>query len=193
MFTLPIRWLLPASVLLAGIAAIAAALLLAAPKSASIPVIGGPFSLTAPNGVIVTQASFAGAPYLVFFGYTHCPDVCPSTLQDISQIFAKLGKDRKIAAAFITVDPERDTPAVMQDFMSSFDSRIVALGGTQEALLPVYKAFRVYQKKIPGSNGDYTMDHTALVYLMDRQNNFIASFNTAQSPEEGAKQLAKYF
>ena len=156
-----------------------------APKSASIPVIGGPFSLTAPNGRIVTQASFAGAPYLVFFGYTHCPDVCPSTLQDITQIFAKLGKDRKIAAAFITVDPERDTPAVMQDFMSSFDSRIVALGGTQEALLPVYKAFRVYQKKIPGSNGDYTMDHTALVYLMDRQNNFIASFNTAQSPRRG--------
>ena len=190
---LNLRWLLAGGILFLGLAAIGGALMLATPRSGVAPVIGGPFSLTAQDGRTVTQASFAGAPYLVFFGYTHCPDVCPTTLQDISQMFAKLGKDRRIAAAFVTVDPERDTPAVMQDFLTSFDPRIVALGGTAEALAPVYKEFRVYLKKIPGSQGDYTMDHTALVYLMDKQGNFIASFNTAQSPEEGAKELARYF
>lgn len=190
---LNLRWLLAGGILFLGLAAIGGALLLATPRTGAAPVIGGPFSLTAQDGRTVTQASFAGAPYLVFFGYTYCPDVCPTTLQDISQIFAKLGKDRRIAAAFVTVDPERDTQAMMQDFLASFDPRIVALGGSAAALAPVYKAFRVYLKKIPGSNGDYTMDHTALVYLMDKQGNFIASFNTAQSPEEGAKELARYF
>ena len=189
-----LRWLLPAAVLALGLAAVAAVLLLAPPKSVSAgPDIGGPFVLSAQDGRKVTQADFAGAPFLVFFGYTHCPDVCPTTLFDVSQIFAKLGKDRKIAAAFITVDPERDTPAVMKDFMASFDPRILALSGPPDALQPVLKAYRVYAKKVAGKDGEYSMDHTALVYLMDKNGRFASSFNTMQTPEAAARELAAYF
>ena len=187
-----LRWLLPAAVLALGLAAVAAVLMLAPPKTAASS-IGGPFALTAQDGRKMTQADFAGAPFLVFFGYTHCPDVCPTTLFDVSQIFTKLGPERKIAAAFISVDPERDTPAVMKDFMASFDPRMVALSGPPEALQPVLKAYRVYAKKVAGKDGDYTMDHTALVYLMDKNGQFVSSFNTGQTPEAAAKELAAYF
>lgn len=187
------RWLLPAAVLALGLAAVAAVLLLAPPTPSAGPGIGGPFALTAQDGRIMTQADFAGAPFLVFFGYTHCPDVCPTTLFDVSQIFARLGKDRKIAAAFISVDPERDTPAVMKEFMASFDPRMVALSGPPEALQPVLKAYRVYAKKVAGKDGDYTMDHISLVYLMDKNGRFVSSFNTGQTPEAAAKELAGYF
>lgn len=187
------RWILSAIVLGLGALVLVGGLLLAQPKTGSPGAIGGPFSLIAPDGHKVTQADFAGAPYLVFFGYAHCPDVCPTTLSDISQIFGKLGKDRKIAAAFISVDPERDTPEVMKDFMASFDPRILALTGTPEALAPVFKEFRVYHKKVPGKEGDYSMDHTALVYLMDKNGQFASSFDSSQPPEAAARELARYF
>ena len=189
---LSLRQLLPALVLTAGLALLGLVLMLARPSSTSPPVIGGPFALTAPDGSTRTQADFRGAPLLVFFGYTHCPDVCPATLFNLTQAFEKLGPKAKIRAAFITVDPERDSPAVLKDYMASFDSRIVALSGSRAALDLVYKDFRVYAKKVVGANGDYTMDHTALVYLMDGKGQFIASFNTDLSPEAAAKELAAY-
>ena len=192
MANFPLRRLLPAAVLAIGLVALAATLLLTPPRQGSAADIGGPFTLTAQDGRKVTQTDFAGAPFLVFFGYTHCPDVCPTTLADVSQIFARLGPDRKIAAAFITIDPQRDTPAVMNDYMASFDPRIVALSGPAQALEPVLKAYRVFAKKVEGKDGDYTMDHTALVYLMDRTGHFISSFNSAQGAEAGAKELEKY-
>ena len=187
-----LRHLLPAFVLALGAALLGLALLLASPSGPAVPLIGGPFALTAPDGTTRTQAEFRGAPLLVFFGYTHCPDVCPTTLFFLTQVFAKLGPAAKIHAAFITVDPERDTPGVLKDYMASFDPRIIALGGSRAAMEPVYKAFRVYAKKVATDKGDYTMDHTALVYLMDAQGQFISSFNTDLSPEAAARDLAAF-
>ena len=154
--------------------------------------VGGPFTLTDQNGATVTDASFKGEPFLVFFGYTHCPDVCPTTLSDMSQMLNALGKDRKTRAAFITVDPERDTPAVLKDYLSNFDPRIVGLTGSPQSVAAVEKAYRVYSKKVPTEGGEYSMDHTAIVYLMDKSGAFVNAFNLEQAPEKAAKELEAY-
>ena len=129
----------------------------------------------------------------MFFGFTHCPDVCPTTLFDISEVLRRLGKDAdRTGALFITVDPERDTPAVLKDYLSSFDSRLKGLTGDPAAVNAAIKAYRVYAKKVPLDNGDYTMDHTAVVYLMDKNGRFVAPFNLKQTPEAAAAQLRGY-
>ena len=130
---------------------------------------------------------------MIFFGYTHCPDVCPATLFDVSEIMRALGKDAdRTGALFITVDPERDTPAAMKDYMSSFDPHVRGATGDPAAIEAAEKASRVYAKKVPGEHGDYSMDHTALVYLMDKQGRFVAPFNLKRRPEESAADLRKY-
>ena len=155
--------------------------------------IGGPFALVDGDGRTVTQADVAGAPTLVFFGYTHCPDVCPTTLDAISQTLKALGPDKKVRALFITLDPERDTPAVMKDYVSSFDPRILGLTGSQAAIDTVAREYRVYAKKVPTGDGDYSVDHTGVVYLMDRQGRFVESFNPdLDKPAEAAATLARY-
>lgn len=155
--------------------------------------IGGPFALVDGDGHTVTQADVAGAPTLVFFGYTHCPDVCPTTLDAISQTLKALGPDKKVRALFITLDPERDTPAVMKDYVSSFDPRILGLTGSQAAIDTVAREYRVYAKKVPTGDGDYSVDHTGVVYLMDRQGRFVESFNPdLDKPAEAAATLARY-
>ena len=134
-----------------------------------------------------------GKPVLVFFGYTHCPDVCPTTLFDMSEVFRKLGPDADRAAGlFITVDPERDTPEAMKSYLSSFDPHLRGLTGDEAAIESAAKAYRVYFRKVPGADGNYTMDHTGLVYLMDKQGNFVAPFNLKRRPEEAAADLRKY-
>lgn len=156
--------------------------------------IGGPFKLVDQNGKQVTDADLKGKPTLVFFGYTHCPDVCPATLFDVSEVLRALGKDGDRAGAlFITVDPERDTAPVLKDYLSSFDPRLRAATGDQKSIDAVEKAYRVYAKKVPSDNADYTMDHTALVYLMDKQGRFVAPFSLKRRPEEAAADLRKYF
>ena len=155
--------------------------------------IGGPFTLTNQDGKTVTDADFAGEPKLVFFGYTHCPDVCPTTLSDITAMLGALGKDKKAAVLFITVDPERDTPAVLKDYLSSFDPRITGLTGSPAAVAKVLQDYRVYAKKVPTEGGDYTMDHTALVYLMDKSGNFVQSFNPElEKPKQAAVAFSKF-
>ncbi|RYB07906.1 SCO family protein [Lichenibacterium ramalinae] len=155
--------------------------------------IGGPFALVDGDGRAVTQADVAGQPMLVFFGYTHCPDVCPTTLDAISQTLKALGPDGKVRALFITLDPERDTPAVMKDYVSSFDPRILGLTGSQAAVDKVAREYRVYAKKVPTGDGGYSVDHTGVVYLMDRKGNFVESFNPdLDKPAEAAKTLAAY-
>ena len=110
-----------------------------------------------------------GQPFLVFFGFTHCPDVCPTALFEVSQVLRALGPEAdRTRALFITVDPERDTPSVMKDYLSSFDPHFSGLTGDPAAIAAVAKAYRVYYKKVPLEQGDYTMDHTAIVYLMDK-------------------------
>ena len=155
--------------------------------------IGGPFQLTDQSGAVVTDKSMQGRPTLIFFGFTHCPDVCPTSLFEMSEVLRAMGSDAdRVNAYFISVDPERDTPAAMKDYLSSFDPHLKGLTGDPEVMAKVTTEYRVYAKKVPLKDGDYTMDHTALVYLMDRDGRFVAPFNLKQSPEQAAAELKKY-
>lgn len=162
-------------------------------KVAQPAAIGGPFQLTDQNGKAVTDKSLKGKPTLIFFGYTHCPDVCPTSLFEISEVLRAMGKDAdKVNAVFISVDPERDTPATMKDYLSSFDPHLEGLSGDPAETAKVISSYRVYAKKVPTKDGDYTMDHTALIYLMDRDGRFVSPFNLKRPPEEAAAELKRY-
>ena len=162
-------------------------------KVAQPAAIGGPFQLTDQNGKAVTDKSLKGKPTLIFFGYTHCPDVCPTSLFEISEVLRAMGKDAdKVNAIFISVDPERDTPATMKDYLSSFDPHLQGLSGDPAETARVITSYRVYAKKVPTKDGDYTMDHTALIYLMDREGRFVSPFNLKRTPEEAAVDLKRY-
>ena len=156
--------------------------------------IGGPFKLVDQDGKTITDKDMLGKPLLVFFGYTHCPDICPTTLFELSEVLHAMGKDAgRIHALFITVDPERDTAAVMKDYLSSFDPHLRGATGSPQAIETVEKDYRVVARKVPvGDKGDYSMDHSALVYLMDKQGRFVAPFNLKRSPAEAAEALRKY-
>jgi protein SCO1/2 len=163
------------------------------PAGPAIAAVGGPFHLEDQNGAPVTDADMKGRPFLVFFGFTHCPDICPTTLFDMSQVMKALGPDAdKIGALFITVDPQRDTPAVIKDYLSNFDPHLRGLTGDQASIDAAVKAYRVYAKKVPLENGDYTMDHTAIVYLMDKDGHFVAPFSTKGTPAAEAAELRRY-
>jgi len=156
--------------------------------------VGGPFKLTDQDGKAVTDQDLKGKPFLVFFGFTHCPDVCPTALFEVSEVLRALGKDAdKTQALFVTVDPERDTPQVMKDYLQSFDPHLRGLTGDDASIAQTAKAYRVYYKKVPLDSGDYTMDHTALVYLMDKDGRFVAPFNLKRTPEAAAADLRRYF
>jgi len=162
-------------------------------KVAQPAAIGGPFQLTDQNGKAVTDKNLKGKPTLIFFGYTHCPDVCPTSLFEISEVLRAMGKDAdKVNAVFISVDPERDTPATMKDYLSSFDPHLEGLSGDPAETAKVITSYRVYAKKVPTRDGDYTMDHTALIYLMDRDGRFVSPFNLKRTPEEAAVELKRY-
>ena len=192
-----IRLTLVLSAFLAGLILCFAVVLLVTGRGTS-PIaaqaaIGGAFRLTDQNGRTITDQDLKGRPFLVFFGFTHCPEVCPTALFDISEILTKLGPDADgINALFVTVDPERDTPATLKEYLSSFNPRLTGVGGDAEALAAVAKAYRVYYKKIPLKDGDYTMDHTAIVYLMDKNGQFVAPFSLKRRPEDAAADLRKY-
>ena len=165
----------------------------ASPIGRAMASVGGPFHLEDQTGKPVSDADMKGRPFLVFFGYTHCPDVCPTTLFEISEVMKALGKDAdRTGALFITVDPERDTPAALKDYLSNFDPHLRGLTGDPAAVEATLKAYRVYAAKIPLKDGDYTMDHTAAVYLMDKDGRFVATFNLKQTPEAAAGQLRGY-
>ena len=166
---------------------------LSAPVAQQIAAIGGPFKLTDQDGHQVTDRDLKGRPFLVFFGFTHCPDVCPTTLFEVSEILRALGPDAdRTRALFITVDPERDTPPVMKDYLSSFDRHLSGLTGDPAAVAAAAKAYRVYYKKVPLDQGGYTMDHTAIVYLMDKEGRFVAPFSLKRTSEAAAADLRRY-
>jgi protein SCO1/2 len=163
------------------------------PIGQAVASVGGPFHLEDQNGKPFSDQDMKGRPFLVFFGFTHCPDICPTTLFDISQVLHQLGPDAdRTGALFITVDPERDTPAVLKDYLSNFDPHLRGLTGDQAAVNAATKAYRVYAKKVPLENGDYTMDHTAIVYLMDKDGHFVAPFSMKRTPEAAATDLRRY-
>jgi protein SCO1/2 len=194
-----IRLLLVLSAFLAGLVLCFAVVLLvtgrgAGPVIATQSAVGGPFRLVDQDGKTITDENLKGRPFLVFFGFTHCPEVCPTALFEISEIFNKLGPDaEKVNALFVTVDPERDTPEKLKEYLSSFNPRLIGVGGDADALAAVAKAYRVYYKKVPLKDGDYTMDHTAIVYLMDRSGQFVAPFSLKRRPEDAAADLRRYF
>ncbi|WP_441244612.1 SCO family protein [Tardiphaga sp. 768_D3_N2_1] len=155
--------------------------------------IGGPFQLTDQSGQTVTEQSLKGKPTLIFFGFTHCPDICPTSLFEMSEVLRAMGKDAdRLNTYFVSVDPERDTAAIMKDYLTSFDPHLKGLTGTPDAVAKVISGYRVYAKKVPTKDGDYTMDHTALVYLMDKDGNFVAPFNLKRKPEEAVADLKRY-
>ena len=135
--------------------------------------VGGPFSLTSHEGERIDNRSLAGRPYLVFFGFTHCPEICPTTLFELTDLMSEMGADAdRFEALFVTVDPERDTQALLASYMTSFDSRITALRGSAEETEAVLKAFSAYAAKVPLEDGQYTMDHTTGVYLVRGDGSF---------------------
>jgi protein SCO1 len=191
------RLIIPLVCLVLGVAMLAATAFFTlrqpGPGAPAPSAIGGAFALIDEDGKAITHRDMVGRPYLVFFGFTHCPDICPTAAMDISQAFAALGKDARINALFITVDPERDTAPILKDYLSSFDDRLIGVTGTRDAIDAAMKSFRVYARKVPGSDPDnYNVDHTALVYLMDKQGRFVSGFNLKRSPEEAARELRRY-
>ena len=155
--------------------------------------IGGPFRLTDQAGQAVTEKSLIGKPSIVFFGFTHCPDICPTKLFEISEVLrAAETKGETLKALFVTVDPERDTAETMKSYLGSFDPRIVGLTGDRAAVDATIKAYRAYARKVPLKDGDYTMDHTALVYLMDKNGGFVGAFNIERPPAEAAQEWLRH-
>jgi protein SCO1 len=175
LFHLPARAFVFLSVLLssAGAAAAAARPPQATGISVSIPV-GGGFELQTLDGKTVTDKTYRGKWLLLYFGYTFCPDVCPTTLNEMGNALKELGPlANRIQPLFITVDPVRDTQKVMRDYMKSFDHRIVGLRGDPEQIEAVAKEFHVYYRPRALGNGQYTVDHSSFVYVMNPQGKFV--------------------
>ncbi len=160
--------------------------------------IGGPFSLTDQNGRTVTDRSFAGKYRIVYFGYTFCPDVCPVDVQTIGAGLKAFEardatKGAKVVPIFITVDPERDTPAVVREFVGNFHPRMVGLTGSPEAIAATAKAYGIYfAKQKPGPGGGYIMDHSRQAYLMDRDGKPLALLPVEQGAEKVADELQRW-
>jgi protein SCO1 len=149
---------------------------------AGINRIGGPFTLVDHHGETVTERNFLGKPMLVFFGYTFCPDVCPTTLFELSTQLKELGEEvDRLNVLFITVDPERDTPDKLALYLSSFDPHITGLSGPQRNIKAAMSAYRAFARKVPTADGEYTMDHTAIVYMMNSTGQFAGRIDYQES------------
>jgi len=154
--------------------------------------LGGPFKLASANGGIVDSEKLRGHPYGVFFGFTHCPEVCPTTLYEMSQTLGELGDQATDFRLFmITVDPERDTAALLKEYVGNFDPRMEGLVPTSDELKAVARAFRAYYDKQPTSDGSYTMNHTAMIYLMDRDGRFVTVIPYGDKPEARLDKMRK--
>ena len=163
-------------------------------QSSGAALIGGPFSLVGADGKPVTDRDFRGRYMLIFFGFTHCPDICPAELQVIAQALEQLGdKAKTVVPIFITLDPERDTPQAMANYVKSFGPNFVGLTGSPEAIEAAAKAYRVAYSKVEnkGSAGDYGVDHSALVYLMDPEGRYVTHFSYGLSADQMAEKLGK--
>ncbi|MCR9213311.1 MAG: SCO family protein [Proteobacteria bacterium] len=158
---------------------------------AGAPQIGGPFELVNHKGETVTEADFKGKLMLVFFGYTYCPDVCPTEMQTISVAMQELGDDgNDVTPVFVSVDPTRDTTEVMSEFVEAFHPTLVGLTGTEEQIADIKKKYRVYSQK--EENGDpeyYLVDHSSFTYLMDREGELITVFSYGTPSEEMAAKI----
>ena len=189
------------AIVLAAVLVVAAGALLAlavretprgAAGTALASAIGGPFHLIDQNGKPVSDADLKGKWQLVFFGYTHCPDTCPTALNEIALALDQLGVKRgEVEIVFITVDPERDTPDVLKSYVQSFDAPIIALTGSPDAVAQAAKAYRVFYAKHPRGDGDYDMDHSAVIYVMNPEGRFTAIFTPDSSADSIVQRLQK--
>ena len=164
-------------------------------KTSGKALIGGPFSLVDQNGKRVSEKTYAGKFMLVYFGYTFCPDVCPTELQVMSTALDLLGSQAKrIQPIFITIDPARDTAAVLADYMSNFHDSFIGLTGTPQEIRAVTKKYRVYYAKVKekGSGEDYLMDHSSIIYLMNERGEFVKHFSFGISPSDLAAGIRKF-
>ncbi len=159
--------------------------------------IGGPFKLIDQHGKTVTDQDFRGRHMLIFFGFTHCPDICPAELQVIAESLDALGADAdKVVPIFVTVDPERDTPEVMGEYVKNFGSRFVGLTGSPEAIAEVAKAYRVvfsqFEYKGQDGNHGYSVDHSTLAYLMSQEGEYLTHFNYGTPADKMTETLRRY-
>ncbi|MGO7482996.1 SCO family protein [Rhizobium ruizarguesonis] len=155
---------------------------------------GVPFTLISQSGQPITEQALRGKPTALFFGFTHCPEVCPTTLFELNGWMEKVDpKGDKLQAYFVTVDPERDTPEIMNEYVSNVSKRIIGISGPPDKIAEVIKGFRVYAKKVPvdekDPNGDYTMDHTASVFLLDSAGRFSGTIAYGENPDTAVKKL----
>jgi len=158
-------------------------------QSVGVAAVGGPFTLTGTAGQTVTEKDLLGKPSAIFFGFTYCPEVCPTTLSEFTSLAKQLGKDAdKINFVFISVDSARDGPKEMKQYLTSFGDRIIGLTGTEDQIKAVAKAFSIYYKRVPVEGDEYTMDHTASVILMDSRGRF---FGTIAYEEAMSMSLTK--
>jgi cytochrome oxidase Cu insertion factor (SCO1/SenC/PrrC family) len=158
------------------------------------PSIGGPFSLTDQDGRTVTNDSLKGKPTLIYFGYTYCPDVCPTSLLLMETAIEQIGPDsaRKVNLVFITIDPERDTKELIKGYVSNFGTTFIGLTGTQEQIAAAARAYRVYYQKVPAKGGSpYLMDHSSIVYVLDRNGRFVNNFTHESKAEQIAAAVKK--
>lgn len=164
----------------------------AKPPMSLASAFGGSFTMTDQNGSIVTDQTLRGKPYAIFFGFTRCPDVCPTTLNRLAQLRKALGEDgMKFNIVFVSVDPEHDTREGIGEYLTLFDTPIVGLTGTDEQIARIVKAFRVYYAKIPLEGGDYTIDHTASIYIMDRNGNFVTAIDHHEGQPAAIQKLKR--
>ena len=161
-------------------------------RAEGVAQIGGPFSLIDQNGQRRTDADFHGHYTLVFFGFTNCPDVCPTTLTMIQDVLTMLGaKAANVVPIFVSIDPERDTPAVLKSYLSSFGPRFVGLTGTPAEVAKAAQAYKVYYQKVPLDGGGYTMNHSSIIYLMGPDGKFVSHDEIENGPDALAADLSK--
>lgn len=153
--------------------------------------LGAPFELTDHNGDPITEAAFEGRPSLLFFGFTHCPEVCPTTVYDMETWLADLGAGTDdVGAFFVTVDPERDTPAFLKDYLEPQSDRILGITGEPDAVWDMARSWRIYWQKRPLGEGDYTLDHYASVFVLNEAGDVVDIIGYGEDPESAKAKIA---
>ncbi len=160
----------------------------------SLPTIGGPFELVDKDGKTWKDTDFKGKPMLIYFGYTYCPDICPTALYNLTKMMETLGNEKSVQPVFVTVDPERDTTSQLQIYAQNFHPTFVMLTGSKAQVNQATKAYRVHAARASEERGgkDYLVDHSSIIYFMDKHGNYLAHFNHQTPPEEMVQRVRLY-
>ncbi|MBS9720904.1 SCO family protein [Tianweitania sp. BSSL-BM11] len=184
--------LIAAAVLAAVVVGVGSFVIYQGSTTSEARAFGDPFSLVDQDGNQVTEAAFRGHPSAVFFGFTHCPEVCPTTLFEMDGWLKTLGDEGKdIRAYFVSVDPERDTPAIMKSYVGNVSDRIIGLTGEPDKVAAMAKSFGIYSRRVPLEGDDYTMDHTASVLLLNPAGDFFGTIAYEENPETAIAKLKR--